>query len=425
MILKVQYKDELRRVALEHPVTLATLTERVRSMFPQLPQRITFRCADFLIVSEDDLQTAIEQAQTGVPPLLRLVVSEVEQPPIPKPSMDLFSLAESLPLVASCEACRRPLGRVYFKCLNCLHAELCVDCEALESHNAQHLLVKLRVPVDQLPLKQQLVFKSHILDPSERVLARQAKKQLRANKAGLAAQKKEERRRERAQKKLRRLEQKLESRKKKSEVKKHRHHKVKKVKKVLPQQALPVEPVVAQATVAELAAAPTSSGFYEIPPVRPTILGTSSAPVSPMITEPKEEFNIFRMMAEFQLLKEDKKKHEQPALPEQPQIELVKEEAREEIEPAVVEETAAEIESQPTIENIDEEVVEPAELRSSGTESPFQRNLQMLEDMGFTDRNHNIELLVRNVGNLETTVEQLLREASPGIFKWLPFNLPL
>jgi hypothetical protein len=205
---------------------------------------------------------------------------------------------------------------------------------------------------------------------------------------------------------------------------------VKKVKKVLPPQALPVEPVVAQATVAEIAAAPTSSGFFEIPPLRPTILATSSAPVSPMISEPKEEFNIFRLMAEFQLLKEDKKKHEQPAAVQeepQPLIELVKEEAREEIEPAVVEETADDVELESSLlENVDEEeLVEPAELRSSSAESPFQCNLQMLEDMGFTDRNHNIELLVRNVGNLEATVEQLLRESSPGIFRWLPFNLPL
>lgn len=430
MILKVQYKDELRRVAIDTNLTMAALTERVRNMFPQLPEQFGFRCADFQIISEEDLQTAIAMSQDKIPPLLRLVVTET-QPAVPFIPAELLKLSDSLPLFASCVACRKPLGKSYFKCLNCLSYELCLDCEASCDHDHTHLLVKLRMPVDQLPLKQQLIFKSHITDRTERMVARDAKRQLRAKKSGMAAVKKEERRRERAMKKLRRMEQKLETRKTKAEAKKkQRQQKVKKVKKVVPaaQAAAAVEPIVAPATGAE--SSTTASAFFEIPAVRPTLPAVSSCPTSPAFNDKKEEFNIFRLMAEFQLLKEDKKKHEQQQQPaveqkaeEEIKVEDVKEEAREEIANISVEEVEQE-ETPAAGESAEGDAVEPAELGSS-TESPFQRNLQVLEDMGFTDRNHNIELLVRNVGNLETTVDQLLRESAPGILKWLPFNLPL
>ncbi len=88
--------------------------------------------------------------------------------------------------------------------------ELCVDCEANEPvHNHSHLLVKLRVPLEALSLKNQMLFKNHIVDPTERAIAKQEKRVLREKHSEFMAKKKEDRNRDkklRAKEKIKRLQ---------------------------------------------------------------------------------------------------------------------------------------------------------------------------------------------------------------------------
>lgn len=49
-----------------------------------------------------------------------------------------------------------------------------------------------------------------------------------------------------------------------------------------------------------------------------------------------------------------------------------------------------------------------AQGEASRVDSPFERNLQALHDMGFTDRNRNIQELVKNRGDLTDTVQALV-----------------
>lgn len=292
LILKVQYKDELRRVAVQDDITLPLLTDKVRAMFPQLPENFEF----IGVRSEEDLKQAVAQAKASHPPLLRLAITEAVCCPI-----------ETTPAVLSCHACKAPLGAVYYKCINCLNVELCERCESECCHTPNHLLVKLRVPLDALTLKQRIIFASHLLDPAERQIARKQKKELRSQQSSEHIKRQEERRKERAQKKLQRLEQKMTVKKLKTE--KKRRQKVKKLKKI-PVASAVVEPVV-DSTFIEIPAKPVEPEI----PIQPVVLPTLN------IDEPKTEFNILKFMAEFQLLKK-----EAVAPPVQ------KEEAREEIE---------------------------------------------------------------------------------------------
>jgi len=258
--------------------------------------------------------------------------------------------------IPCCTVCQTQLSNVYFKCLNCASVEICEDCERKELHNEQHLLVKLRCPISALPSKQQLVFERHIEDNTSQHKDRRPKKRV-----------------------------------------------IKQLRRAIIEDTVVTKPVL-------LAGA---------------------------VLEADDEKNLTQLIDEFQIVKTvDEKLDDLPVEPNPSESMVVVEDP-----PVgtpydsivVVEETPVEqpkVEEQPLemacvdeeketageAEKPKEEVLVPSE-EPKKDEKPhlFKQNLNRLVDMGFTDHDRNVRLLVKHVGDLEATVEELLHSKS-----WLP-----
>lgn len=271
----------------------------------------------------------------------------------------------------------------------------------------------MRCPVDSLPIKRQLVFKSHIDSPSEREKAKAEKKRLREKKIELVNRKKEAReaeRKRRAQEKMKRLQ----ARKEKASSKKVKLPTTEKKKAVAASKVKRAKKVTClnSATVEELSAQPPVVEEHQEVAPESTPEETNSSFIELAHEESKQEeqsnFNFFRLLSEFQILKEVKNEEQEPK--EQPGEHQLQ----------------VEIELQEIGESDEEEARDqPAEEASpEKEETQFAKDLKVLEDMGFVDREKNVALLVRNVGNLDETINQLLNpQPFAALTKWLPFSI--
>jgi len=399
IILKADLNGEIRRVGLnQDEATVEKLEAKLRSIFPQLDDSFLITSSNKELDHDEAVVEAFSEASASKPHLLRVRILPIrsrttvplalEPEYIQIPSAIEPQIAPEPESVGrECQMCRVPLDGVHFKCLNCLDFEVCPQCEENQAHVAHHLFVKLRVPVDTLPLKTQLIFKRHLESPIERELARDEKKQLR-----------EMARKNRVQEKLRRSQMRLEKKNKLTPSEKKKATAISKVKraKKIPAVLIPIE---LQPTQSEklTAVEPTA--------VEPTV------PQTVEVTETKDEkeeeaFNMTHFISEFQVLKQET---------------VSQEDVKPDIELQVIQ-GASEEQAEPKAET-------PEVEAAPEKETPFAKNLKILEDMGFTDREKNIELLVRHVGNLDETINQLLNPQPPqslaSFSKWLPFSFGL
>jgi hypothetical protein len=419
LILKAEFNGEIRRVGLskDDDATVERLEAKLRTLFPQLGDSFLMTCSGGDFHNDTDVAQAFVEAAGKKPPLVRISVDptqarrqvvsapadaeyvQIPSPAEPEPAFEESWTSISQALGHKCRLCDVTLEGVHYKCLNCLDVEICSQCEEAQLHDPSHLFVKMRCHVDSLPLKRQLIFKSHIDNPNEREMAKEEKKKLREMKIEIDNRKKEAReaeRKKKAQEKLKRLQARKEivSNKKAKltaaeKKKKAAISKVKRAKKVM--AVAPVVETVSDEVVC--------AGFVEVPKEE-----------SPQ----EKDFSFLRFISEFHLLKEAPKQDEQEQKEEQEEEEKVEIELQE-----IREEQKEEVVVLPVEQ---EEEVKSEEKK----ESAFAKNLKVLEEMGFTDREKNIELLARNVGNLDETINQLLHPTPfAALSRWLPFAIGL
>lgn len=431
-ILKVQRKDEIRRVSLNQgSMTISELEARVVSMFPAIQDFVMMIRHPFTdefqpVRSDSQLQEILSEVRSTCPPILRIRIVEDEKPltQVTKHSVEIvkspaivFEHAQVQVKVADedeeeeeveegddeeetedveiarkdvdehlsvaeeeededeeteegkvsqepdsiCSSCKGYIGDgncfVRYKCLNCLDVILCEYCERQEVHDPSHLLVKLRVSVQNLPLKQQLVFFSHIEDPVQRLEGRQKRKELRQ---ALKLERREKRKQERLEKKRAR---KLARALKKAELQEFVM-----VTSSGTQESLRVPEE--QQPQPEVPGVPEEIPPLDLPPpVCPNEVQEEEEDATETVNE--EDWSVTSLLDGFQVVPPGKPQEEQEQ---------------------------------------DEETEKTLDLDSLQIRGfAFGEKLAALEKMGFGDRNKNILLLVKNLLSLEATVEDLVR----------------
>jgi len=286
-----------------------------------------------------------------------------------------------------------------YKCMNCLEVVLCELCESKCVHNPIHLLVKLRIPTDQLSLEQQLIFTSHIEDCKERAKAKAQKKEIRK---AMRKEKIEEikKKQERIKARKERIRRRALARKKMAETKREKAR----AKKEKKQSAVPeVVPLVGL----------ESAVVNSLPSVEQPV---EAAGVLTSIVDPIPPEEVIASESVTETVIEDVKQQEPPKedAPNQSEgtlsIDAPQLVAEQEQSWSVLDimnsfyrmtntsGTARTAEAEPQI-NVND-------YRIQGIS--FRQKLDELESMGFTDRNRNIVVLVKHLANLERAVEELV-----------------
>eukprot|EP01087_Luapelamoeba_hula_P000162 TRINITY_DN100_c0_g3_i1.p1 TRINITY_DN100_c0_g3~~TRINITY_DN100_c0_g3_i1.p1 ORF type:complete len:442 (+),score=109.02 TRINITY_DN100_c0_g3_i1:179-1504(+) len=434
VVLKVMWQDQIRRIGFEPETTgsFEMLKAKLSEMLGLQGKSFTVRCGDNMeqvsVTSDDVLNPLLAEAKKRNPPILRVVVEEGGQTVEPeKITLDLCPLPEPVVVstqpevhhdlaIRSCTACGLILGTTYYKCLNCMSTELCENCEESQKHDAEHLFVKLRVPVAELSLRQQMVFKDYIFDQKDRVAAREQKlklrEQLEKERNDKKAAQDKKRKLEKEQRELR-LKQRAdkkkaeEARKKKIEEARKKKVQAKKVaesKKAVAKEKIEV-PVPAPLPV------PVVEAKEDVEPAKPKKRATKQ-----LVTKKPKPFIILTddsQMASFHIIPSPAK-DDQPALPSAEELQEP-EQTREPVveiltpQPSPV---CEDVPSEPAASQTEEPTAEqPAAEEPQSTPNPFVQNLTRLAEMGFTDKDKNVQLLVKHVGDLDATVEELLRPA--------------
>jgi len=401
-ILKVQYLEEIRRVTLDkHCISLSELENKVRYMFPQLYSfSLAFRDDDgnniIDIKTEEDLLLGFAQANARQPPILRIIVSTVDKAEVkiednaPSESAETegegtSTVSEDESVIHSCSSCSETFDSiaVRYKCINCLDVVLCESCESKSVHNPIHLLVKLRLPCNQLALKQQLIFTSHIEDSKEKAAAKSQRKDIRKAM-----------RQERA-KELKKKEERINARRdrlRRGMIRQNRNKKEKKRRRlpevlplVEPEETSSVVPPVVDPVPVEAAAG---------------VLAIEETAVSEPVSEP--------VVAEEDTVVEPPKEVDVPV-----------ESESDTVVPVVDTQFVEEQEQSWSLSNLMSGFrllpgapreatpqVDVSDYRIQGIS--FVQKLEELENMGFTDKNRNILVLVKHLANLERAVEELV-----------------
>jgi len=409
-ILKVQYKDEIRRITLDNgSLTLSNLTTKVHQMFPLLTDFVLqYRDDDGIIadiLTDEELNRGVTSANSKFPPIFRVnVVEGTLENPLPtntsttvvaEVSNESSSSEEEekqetqnqeveQPAVSDnatgtvCSHCQTDIGAAdfSFKCINCFDFLLCKDCESNAEHDTSHLMVKLRVPVQNLSLKQQLIFTRYVMDSEQKKLAAQQKLELlkciKTKDLETKIKNKEDRIRARKERIRRRIQAKKKLDEKAKRVcSKKCTKKGKNNKKLV--AALPI-PVTAE----PLAQPELEEVVFEAPELEEEIT-------------PVENILIF--------------------------FDDVEDEAGQPKEIDYIG-SKEQVESWDLYKSFTDTVTSAvsgvANALSPNAEDhriqgiAFRQKLDALEGMGFTDRNRNIILLVKNLASLEATVGELL-----------------
>jgi len=300
-----------------------------------------------------------------------------------------------------------PVAR--YKCINCLEVVLCESCEAKSVHNPIHLLVKLRQPISDLSLKQQLIFTSHIEDEKEKALAKAQNKAIRRamREAKEASQKKKE---ERLKARKERMKRRTIVRIKKLEENREKREKLRLKKKGKKHS----QSAASGASVDVIPLVPLQNAVLHIPSVEPTSIASSVGllhafvdPVEdPAPQEIVEEVTEFEEIVD---LNNNVESNDQPKESDLSSVTVVDVEA-----PQFVEEqeqswsvfnlmTGFKVLTGLTPEN---QIVNVNDYRIQGI--AFSKKLEELEAMGFADRNKNIVVLMKHLSNLERAVEELI-----------------
>lgn len=151
VVVKVEYKGELRRISMESSTTtLTSLKAKLASMFAIESDFAVILSDSTPISSDEECQNAFAAVKDKKPPVLRVTLTEQEVLPV---------VEEPIAVCATCLNAIIHDGSVsyHFRCVNC-PSDICADCEKNELHNSAHLLVKLRQPYGTLTPEQQRVF---------------------------------------------------------------------------------------------------------------------------------------------------------------------------------------------------------------------------------------------------------------------------
>jgi len=356
-VLKVQLDDELRRVAIDDTLSIDQLEKKMKTMFPQLTTDFCMKYSvegeSFPLNTNNDMKEALAQAKQVQPPLLRIALFPGEK-----------RAAETAPLAApepaapepSPLAAPEPVPSSTALCSNCKSAlnlpyYKCINCRDFELCERCEPLV-VHVP-EHLLAKLRISINS---------LPRKTQHVFRRHLDSPPCDQKEERKR-RAEQKMSLaqtpskeiLETKNEPEDKEAEPKKP-----KKVRRIILPRADESKPEKTEA---------------EVNP------GESAG-----------ETELSKLLSEFFEVKKEQQAEVRPN--EDAKTEEQK------VEPEV------EVKPEPKAE---EKTPEPQGKKSSNL---FLSKLLALEEMGFKDKEKNISLLVKNVGDVEATLEQLLREQS-------------
>jgi len=467
IILKVQLRDEIRRVSLNvaDKMEITELEAKVVHMFPQLQDFIMMMrnpsTEDLQpIFTNSQLETILSLVRAVRPPILRITVLEGQkrpevdaaelvsgaEPSLSRAEVRVLSADEeeeveeegddegeeeieeeedeeieegedATPATLSssedetepanepdsiCSNCKSYIGeescfeKARYKCINCVDV-LCDYCEENQLHDPSHLLVKLRVPVDQLPLKQQIVFVSHIEDPTLRNDARIKRKELRT---ALKAERRERRKQERLNAKK---EKKLARRAERKQARLARKQKELDKK-------LAVAMIEAQAQLEEFAI------------VAQTLAEAVECPEEAL---PQAEVEDIPALVEAETSLPEPTYEEMPQLVNGMEVEVLQEEIVEEEE---IPQEELEFDEEDWSEELTDgfEVVFPKEvtpLEITGTPQvdlsahriaglAFREKLDAMEKMGFGDRSKNIFLLVKHLASLEGAVAELVASRS-------------
>jgi len=201
LILKVRYKDELRRVAIPcQDLDCNVLNQKIADMFPNLNNK--FKCYyDDGDKQQQELKESyfqwLEYATfDGKYPLLRILIKEededtqeienVEEDEEEEEEEEFQEIKDELmlPIADICTNCAIYLtNEIRYKCLMCRHVLLCNSCahpsaassDSVPSHPADHLLVELRSPIAALTLLQKLILLRYV-EESDRATAKQLRK---------------------------------------------------------------------------------------------------------------------------------------------------------------------------------------------------------------------------------------------------------
>jgi len=429
-ILKVQYLDEIRRITLDKTcISVVELENKIRYMFPQISHfNMSFRDDDGNVVeikNEEELLLGCAQANARLPPILRVMICSSEKEANVK-NEDLSAPSETAEteegttsgssedetsIQGMCSHCQSvfadPVAR--YKCINCLEVVLCESCEAKSVHNPIHLLVKLRQPLGELSLKQQLIFTSHIEDGKERALAKAQNKAIRRamREAKEASQKKKE---ERLKARKERMKRRTIVRIKKLEENREKREKLR-LKKKGKKHA---QSATSGVTVDVVPLVPLQNAILHIPSVEPTSIA-SSVGLLPAFVDPVEDpapQEIVEEVAEFEeivdldsnIVESFDKPNESEPISLEVDVEA----------PQVLEEQ----EQSWSVFNLmngfkvltgltqENQVINVNDYRIQGI--AFSKKLEELEAMGFADRSRNIVVLMKHLSNLERAVEELI-----------------
>jgi len=433
LVLKVAWNSELRRISVpKEYLNLAFLQQKIAGMF-SLPDK-TFQLKyvdgdDYVaLASNEDCSKAFNLALKQQPPILRVVVEE--KLPEEAPAIE-FPVPEVTQSVSGfiCSVCMSELSQVHYKCLNCINFELCEQCEETGQHHPHHLLVKLRVPISTYPVKQQLIFTAHIEDDEQKKIAKLQKQYLQEEDKQTKLKARELKKLEKEAEKFKRMQEKEEQKQQKlaeKEAKKHIKRNKNKQAALNLANASPDDSLVwmdipsttplndSLFNPGQVLEEPQQSPSVEHEPVPETTTITQAIineePLaSPEASSQTEDNAISELMSEFQDVS--------PGVVVAPQEVEEPESTLNTVVATVVDE------KQETEKEMELVVADSSpqqeEQQQQAASNLFKQNLARLEEMGFTDKDKNIKLLVENRGDLDATLDQLLHARS-----WFPEFFP-
>lgn len=435
--LKITFNDDLRRVTLPATTTFDDLKKRLSQMFSDyvLSNRLSYIDDEddrVTIQTTEELQEAFRLSRGGV---LRLFVEENEDDEdADYEEIDSDDESDDRVHSAICDNCDERIVGIRYKCGNCADYDLCQSCEKHDGvHDSTHLFIKIRAPLSPWASPVRVLLpnlypqQQHQQVPcwARRVQQYMAQRE-QCDRQRAAQREQYEQHAQRVQQARQQWFEQLQA------------QRAAQASNGCPRFAgqcgRPASSEQPQCGRPASAEHPFANFFQhliqqiEALNEREEESNTSNNNANNNNTntdENAEQPNPFRVVIHFrnneeqkEEQKEEKTEQQQQAQPDvtssEALVEDVVEDAPkqqsyqpEENQPIL---TDAQPEpSAPVVEEPKQEVVEQAKPEEPKRElTRFEQLLNTLEDMGFTDRRKNIEVLVRTAGNLEAAVQSLI-----------------